>query len=610
MKHPLLLLAAVLLTPLLSQAADTAAKPNVIIVMVDDAGYGDYSCHGNPVAKTPNVDKLHDESVRFSDFHVAPMCTPTRSQLLTGVDCLRNGASVVHGSRMLLRPDLPTVADIFAANGYRTGEFGKWHLGDNYPFRPQDRGFQDVLYFNSAFIGESDDAWCNDYLDPLLRRANGKPVKFKGYITDILFTEAMTWMEQQHKGGEPFFCYLPLNLIHTPLIVPEKYCEPYKDQTPDHRKILGMLANVDENMGRLDAFLRQSGLRDNTIVIFLNDNGSAHMSDLYNAGMRGSKGSPWEGGHRSPLFVRWPAGGLRPSGEVPGLAQVQDLVPTLIGLCGLKQTLDAKFDGTNLAPVLLNAGQEPPDRILVIAPGDPPKPRPGIDLAQKPFTVMWGRWRLVEKALYDLATDPGQQKNLISEQPEIAAKLSAAYAQWWKGVEPWTTKRSAIVVGDDHENPSTLMPSTQYDTKCLSPEMLRKGTYTMDQWLIQVARDGNYEFTLRRWPEEANTAISGTVPAWNSALGNCPLSAGKAFPIVKARLSVGDFKGEKDVAPSDTSVSFTVPLKQGQTMLRGTFLDDQGKEICGAYYVSVHRLDRVPEKKVTHFRKKNTFQNL
>jgi len=577
-----------------SPAADSGAKPNVIVILVDDAGYGDYSCHGNPVAKTPNVDKLHGESVRFSDFHVTPFCTPTRSQLLTGVDNFRNGASVVAGGRMLLRPDLPTVANIFAANGYRTGQFGKWHLGDNYPFRPQDRGFQDVLYFNSAFVGVSDDTWCNDYVDPWLRHADGKPVQFKGYVDDILFNEAMSWMDQRRKGGEPFLCYLPLALVHTPLIVPEKYCEPYKAQKPNHRQILGMLANLDENMGRLDAFLRQSGLRDNTILMFLNDNGSAHMSDLYNAGMRGSKATPWEGGHRSPLFVRWPSGGLRPPGEVPGLTQVQDLVPTLIGLCGLKQTLGAKFDGISLAPVLQKAGQEPPDRILVVQHGYPQKAAPGIDPAQRPYAVMWQRWRLVESALYDLATDPGQQKDVSAKQPEIVAKLRAAYAQWWKDVEPWTTKRSAIIVGDDHENPSTLVPSTQYGQKGLSPAMVRVGTYTMDQWFIQVARDGNYEVALRRWPEEANAAICGTVPAWDSVLGHNRLPAGKAFPIVKAWLTVGKFKGEKEVAETDTVAVFNVSLKQGQTMLRGTFLDDSGKEICGAYYVSVRRLDRVP----------------
>jgi arylsulfatase len=492
---------------------------------------------------------------------------------------------------MLLRPDLPTAANIFAANGYRTGQFGKWHLGDNYPFRPQDRGFQDVLYFNSAFVGVSDDTWCNDYVDPWLRQADGKPVQFKGYVNDILFTEAMTWMEQRRKEDEPFFCYLPLPLVHTPLIVPEKYCEPYKDQKPDHRQILGMLANVDENMGRLDAFLRQSGLRDNTILMFLHDNGSAHMSDLYNAGMRGSKGTPWEGGHRSPLFVRWPSGGLRPPGEVQGLTQVQDLVPTLIGLCGLKQTLEAKFDGINLAPVLQKAGQEPPDRILLVQHGYPQKAAPGIDPAQRPYAVMWQRWRLVESALYDLATDPGQQKDVSAKQPEIVAKLRTAYAQWWKDVEPWTTRRSAIIVGDDHENPSTLVPSTQYGQKGLSPAMVRAGTYTMDQWFIQVARDGNYEIALRRWPEEANAAICGTVPAWDSLLGHNRLPAGKAFPIVKARLTVGEFKGEKEVAQTDTVAVFNVSLKQRQTMLRGTFLDDSGKEICGAYYVSVRRLD-------------------
>jgi hypothetical protein len=244
--------------------------------------------------------------------------------------------------------------------------------------------------------------------------------------------------------------------------------------------------------------------------------------------------------------------------------------------------------------VLHNAGQEPPDRILVVQHSYPLKAAPGIDPEQKPYLVMWRRWRLVERALYDLATDPGQQKDVSAKQPGIVAKLRTAYAQWWKDVEPWTTKRSAIIVGDDHENPSMLLPSTQYEQKGLSPEMVRRGTYTMDQWFIQVARDGHYEIALRRWPEEANAAICGTVPAWDSVLGNHRLPVGKAFPIVKARLSVGDFNGGKEVVQNDTVAVFNVSLKQGQTMLRGTFLDDQGKEICGAYYVSVRRLDQIP----------------
>jgi len=565
-------------------ATKSAAQPNVLIVLVDDAGYGDYSCHGNPVVKTPNVDKLHDEAIRLADFHVAPMCTPTRSQLTTGVDCLRNGACIVTSSRMLLRPDLPTSADIFAANGYRTGQFGKWHMGDNYPFRPQDRGFQDVLYFHLASIGQSDDYWCNDYFDPWFHRADGQPRQFKGYCNDILFTEAMNWMRERADQRERFFCYLPLNLVHGPLLVPQKYRDLYKDQKPNLASGFGMLANIDENMGRLDAMLHASGLRDNTIVIFLNDNGGTFGVPVWNAGMRGHKTEYYEGGHRTAFFLRWPAGQLRPAGEVPGLTEVQDLLPTLVDLCGLKDTQGAKFDGISLAPVLRSATEEVPDRTLVVQYGVPKKGN---------AAVMWRRWRLVKnKELYDLTTDLAQQKNVIADHPDIVAKLRADYEQWWQAVEPWTEHRNAIFVGDDHENPTTLMPSSLYDVGHSSPDVVRQGTSQNDGWLIEVAQDGKYEFGLRRWPEEAHAAICGSVPAWRTKDRGSTWShaAGKALPIVKAQLSIGDFSADTPVAEADRAAIFTVPLKRGQTRLKGSFLGKNDRELCGSFYVTVRRI--------------------
>ena len=569
-----------------ARGADSPARPNVIVVLVDDAGYGDYSFHGNPVMKTPNVDRLARESIRFTDFHVSPMCTPTRSQLITGVDCLRNGASAVWTSRMLLRPDIPTAADIFAANGYRTGQFGKWHLGDNYPFRPQDRGFQDVLYFHLANIGMADDYWCNDYFDPWLRRGDGKPVQFQGYSNDILFNEAMKWMGES-QGNRPFFCYLPLNLVHNPLLVPQRYRDMYKGQEPDVASFFGMVASVDENMGRLDAFLRQTHLAENTIVIFLNDNGGTVGVPVWNAGMRGKKTEYYEGGHRSPCFVRWPAGKLRPAGDVPGLTEVQDLVPTLVELCGLKDTRGAAFDGISLADVLRGKTAEPPDRTLVVAFGFPDKPA-----AKGQGAVMWRRWRLVDnKELYDLATDFGQKKNIIAEHPEIAARLRATYDQWWQGVQPAFRRHSAIVVGDEHENPTTLTLASHFEHAVPFPWSVRRAASPNDAWLLDVARPGDYEIVLRRWPEEAHTAIVAGVPAWKSRDegSGFSLPAGPALPIRKAKLNVGDFAGENRVDTKDEGVAFQVSLKPGKTTLKGSFVDAAGKQRCPAYYVTLRR---------------------
>jgi arylsulfatase len=585
-------LAVASLAPLVYPAAGARADqpappPNVLVILVDDAGYGDYSCHGNPVVKTPNIDRLHEESIRLSDFHVAPMCTPTRSQLMTGMDCLRNGASAVWTSRMLLRAEIPTAADIFAAGGYRTGQFGKWHLGDNYPYRPQDRGFQDVVYFHLANIGMGGDYWCNDYFDPWLRRDDGKPVQFQGYSTDILFDEAMHWMGTAQ--GKPFFCYLPLDLVHNPLLVPQQYRDRYRDQKPEVASFFGMVAKVDENMGRLDAFLRTTDLVANTIVIFLNDNGGTVGVPIWNAGMRGSKMEYYEGGHRSPCFIRWPAGKLRPPGDVGGLTEVQDILPTLVDLCGLKKTRVAKFDGVSLASMLRGQSNEPPDRTLVVSYRHPGRP-----LTKEQSAVMWRRWRLVGyEELYDLATDFAQEKNVIAEHPKTAARLRAAYDQWWRGVEPHYRVRSAIVVGDEHENPTTLTPAARFDQANPVSQAIRLATSPIEPWLVEIARPGEYEIVLRRWPEEAATAITAGVPPWQSqdTGSGFELPAGKALPIRRASLRIGDFAQQKVVGDTDKSVAFHVALKPGRTMLHATFLDADGKELCAAYFVSV-RLSR------------------
>ena len=361
-------------------AVGAVDQPNVIVVMTDDQGYGELSCHGNPVLRTPNLDRLHDESIRLTDYHAAPMCTPTRGQLMSGLDAFRNGAMNVSSGRTMLRTDVPTMADIFAGSGYATGIFGKWHLGDNFPYRPQDRGFQETLSFPSSHINSTPDVWNNDYFDDTYSH-NGKREVFEGYTTDVFFREAMQWMRGRKEAGQPFFCYLPTAAPHWPHFVPDHYREPVRkaleaarDQLPEIPpkqkeelvSYLAMIANIDENMGRLESFLAESGLRHDTLLVFMSDNGSTMGPIYYNAGMRGKKVTLWEGGHRVPCFVRWPGGSLQPPRDLGGLAETQDWLPTLIDLCGLKVPGKARFDGISLAQALRGSESVPEDRMLVI----------------------------------------------------------------------------------------------------------------------------------------------------------------------------------------------------------------------------------------------------
>lgn len=561
----------------------TAPRPNIIIVLTDDQGYGDLSVHGNPVLKTPHLDRLHAESVRFTDFHVAPMCTPTRGQLLTGVDALRNGAMNVSSGRVHVRRDFPTMPEILAANGYRTGMFGKWHLGDNYPYRPQDRGFQESIWFPSSHIPSAAGYFNNDYFDDVYTH-NGVAQKFEGYTTDVFFREAKAWMRQQAERKEPFLCYLPLAAAHGPLFVPDRYREPYRDQTHRDASFFGMIANIDDNIGQLDAFLRQTGLHENTIVIFMTDNGNPFVEPVFNAGMRGQKTTLYEGGHRVPFFIRWPGGKLRAAGDIGAPTHVQDVLPTLLDLSGVPPPAAAKFDGASLAGLLRGNARALPDRKFVIQFSriNDSKPRKGDGV------VLWKRWRLVaDQELYDLTTDPAQTRNVIAQFPKVVAAMRDHYARWWAGVEPRVNEISPVHIGSEAENPSRLTPCEWVDVHFDQQRQVRV-TRKNGVWAVFVERDGDYEFSLRRWPVEADAPLTGAMPAYKGVDGT--YAAGDAFPIASAELKIGDQRQTKPVATADRAANFTVVLKRGRTELQTWFRDAAGKEIAGAYYVHVRAL--------------------
>jgi arylsulfatase len=565
-------------------SAAASSKPNVIILLVDDAGYGDHSCLGNPVLKTPNIDRLHSQSIRFTDFHVAPMCTPTRGQLMTGCDALRNGAMNVSSGRAMLRQNFATMPQIFAANGYRTAMFGKWHLGDNYPYRPQDRGFQQAAWFPSSHIPSAPDYFKNDYFNTWLRRENGKTEQYTGYCTDIYFDLGMKWIAERKQANEPFFLYLPTNAPHGPLYVPQKYRDLYNGQAKNVASFFGMIANIDENVGKLEVFLADQKLRDNTIFIYMTDNGGTGGVSVYNAGMRGKKIDLWEGGHRVPCFVRWPGGDLGQPRDIGELTEVQDILPMLIDLCALDQKGQSKFDGTSLAGLLRGTQKELPDRMLVSQFSRMNAPQP----AKGDAAVMWKKWRLVsDKELYDIAADPGQKTNVIEQHADIAAKMRAHYDKWWAEVSPRVNEFSAITVGDDHENPTMLSPADWADSFLDQSAQIRAGLQRNGPWHVEVAKAGEYEISLRRWPVEADLSLRAAVPSWKG--GDGVFTPGIALPIAKAKLKVGVQEQSLDTKEPDKAATFTLKLPAGGTQIQTWFYDEQGKELCGAYYVYVRR---------------------
>ena len=431
--------------------------PNVVFLLTDDQGYGDVSAHGNPVLKTPNLDRLHAEGVRFTDFHVSPTCSPTRSALLTGRHEFKNGVTHTILERERLTPDATTIAEVLKSAGYTTGIFGKWHLGDEDAYQPGRRGFDEVFIHGGGGIGQifpgsCGDAPGNSYFDPAILH-NGTFVKTKGYCTDLFYGRAIEWMDEQRKAGRPFFAYVPTNAPHGPLVVrPEdKALFEGKGLTDDEARFYGMIHNIDENVGRLLAKLDAWGIAEDTLVVFMNDNGGTVGVKRFNAGMRGSKVTPWLGGTRSSSFWRWP-GTLKPS-DRSALAAHVDFFPTVAEIAGIAipDAARGQVEGRSLVPLLKDPAAAWPDRMLFTHVGRWPKGADPNGSKFKACAVRNTRWALVsekgasepEWQLFDLASDPGQQTDVSEAHPEVVKELAAAFDRWWTECLPMMVNEQA-----------------------------------------------------------------------------------------------------------------------------------------------------------------------
>lgn len=363
---------------ILSSTTSFCQKPNVLLIITDDQGYGDLGLHGNPHIHTPVLDELGRRSIRFTDFYVSPVCAPTRSSLMTGRYSLRTGVRDTYNGGAIMASSEITLAELLKGIGYKTGIFGKWHLGDNYPSRPNDQGFDYSLIHHSGGMGQVGDieTWYkkdSSYFDPNLW-VNGSPKSFQGYCTDIFTEEAIRFIGDSKK--EPFFCYLAFNAPHTPLQVPKKYLEKYQNINPeegfedlgmtnknieDARKVYAMVENIDYNVGRVLEMLDSNGQLENTIIIFMTDNGP--QQKRFVDGMRERKGSVFRGGVRVPFFISYP-NKITTAGEVMQTAAHIDVLPTLSTLCGFEAPNDRKIDGMDLSPWLFNEFKRPENREL------------------------------------------------------------------------------------------------------------------------------------------------------------------------------------------------------------------------------------------------------
>lgn len=558
----------------------TAKPPNVIVIMTDDTG-NNIGFQGNPHVNTPHIDKMASEGVSLTNFHQMPMCTASRAGLMSGQYAEYTGAWRTSLGRTMMRGDTYTIAEAFRDNGYATGHYGKWHLGDNWPMAPQDQGFDDVVGLRCGAAGQIADYWGNDYFDDTYYR-NGKPEQFEGYCTDVFFNEAMRFIRE--KKEEPFFIYLAPNITHLPLKVAEKYSHPHIDNGVNEKLavLYGMIDNLDENMGRVMACLKDTGVDENTIILMTTDDGVqgaaiSQTPDYWNMGMRGKKGSQEEGGHRVFSYLRWPAGKVGAGTKNDTLISVQDIYPTMLDLCGLDAPKSVEFSGRSFKPYL-NTPLDPDDddRTIFFYYFNPKK----LDQRENQTCVIWKNWRLVaNEQLYDISKDRMQKNDVAGKYPEVVEQLQAKFDAYHAMGMELVQEPVRFILGDARASVVELTSQDVYWIQDISSgqafgqgdaENLKQahGPYK-----VSIARDRKYTFTLSRYPLYTGKTF-----------GEGGRKAGH-FAIDKVRMSIAGQTVEKTVTPEDTCAEFTLDLKAGDADLDTALIGD-GKDGV-AYFVTV-----------------------
>jgi arylsulfatase A-like enzyme len=541
---------AVFTTSAQSQAHGNAERgavspPNILFILTDDQGWGELGVHGNSVIETPNLDKLSRESMNFSHYYAAPVCSPTRAGLMTGRYHLRTGLYNTRFGGDAIDQSEITVAELLQKAGYRTGLFGKWHLGKYYGYQPNQRGFEEFYGHYNGHIDEY------DYPDQLVH--NGRPTEARRYVTDLFTDTALEFIEQNDE--RPFFCYLAYNAPHSPWVVGtsharqergDKLIKKYLSRGLNLRdaRIYAMDEIIDENIGRLMERLAELGLAENTVVLFSSDNGG--VSDYYSGGLRGKKGSVYEGGVRSPLFVRWPKH-FPANTHTDAMVSHVDMMPTLCEIAGVSIPSDRTIDGKSLLPLLRKGGGASPHE-YIFHHWDRYFPNP-----YNTWAVSDGRYKLLNNPspwpdkpvpqtepfgqLYDLSDDPGETRNLAGQHPEIVSRLRSAFLSYYQDV---TAGRSyapmPIPVGHPQENPVEIQPSWAtlhgdsirytfmgYDWDTVEG-WEKKGEYA--EWNLNVAKAGRYEVLVSYGCSRRNSggelAISTDRSVLNFVVGPTP----------------------------------------------------------------------------------------
>jgi len=567
-------------------AATSPRKPNVLLVLTDDQGWGDLGVHGNRNLKTPHIDTLARDGARLDRFYVCPVCSPTRAELLTGRYHVRGGVYSTSTGGERLDLDEKTIGQTFKAAGYATAAFGKWHNGMQWPYHPNARGFDEFYGFCSGHWGH--------YFSPQLEH-NGKLVRGRGYINDDMTDHALAFIEANR--DRPFFCYLPFNTPHSPMQVPDafyakfdeadlamRHRDPKKENLLHTRAALAMCENIDTNIGRLLARLNTLGIANDTIVVYFSDNGPNGWR--WNDGMKGKKGSTDEGGVRSPCFMRWP-GHIRPKTTIPQIAGAIDLLPTLAEMTGIPRVGTKPLDGTSLAPLLAGNTAGWPDRMI-------------FSHWNRRVSVRTQRYRLDHQGkLYDMVADPGQNRDVAKDHPDVAGRLKQAVDRWKAEVLSELSREARPFPVGYRAFPVTHLPARdgvphggiQRSARPPNCSFFRNWTKTDDRmtWDIEVATTGRYEAVVHYTCPEADVGSTVELAFGDSRArakvteAHAPSLVGKAedrAPRIESYV--------KDFKPLPLG---TIDLKAGRGDLVLRALTIPGRTVMDVRYVVLTLLD-------------------
>ncbi|WP_298238998.1 arylsulfatase [uncultured Algibacter sp.] len=505
-------------------------RPNIVVIMLDDLGYGDLGIHGNPYVKTPNIDALGKESVELTHFYAYPSCSPTRAALMTGRWPYRTGILSVFYHAGLMHANEVTIAETLGDAGYRTGIFGKWHLGDNYPMRPTDNGFQEALVHKGGGIGQAAGPVGNTYYDPILEH-NNVAQRYEGYCDDIFFNEGMQFIRQSHQDKKPFLAYISTNLVHLPLTINDEKVDPYRKMGlhENNARVYGMVSNVDTNVGKVMKLLKDLNIEDNTIVVFMSDNGPRDrrtkndvIPDRYNYNLRGTKTSVYENGIRVPFFIRYPQG-FNGGRKIETATSVIDVLPTLLEACKVSPPKQVKIDGVSLLPLIEKEVNNLPERLLYFQLHQSDEP-----FEYMHFAVRGARYKLIAPQdnphgiifqpsdgelknvlerleLYDVKTDSSEIYNIAKEHPEIVREYLTSYENWFREV---TQER--LTYGFNGVQPTIIGNPAQREVELSRFDWGGPGIVSgkrWGQWVVQ-SEAGKYKITLHFDPvKEAGKAI-------------------------------------------------------------------------------------------------------